>query len=169
MRARLIRAAKVLATGAAVLGALALLKPDTEILALQLYVLLLGGVAIVLLVSAIRDALPVPSDAFERALEPPPPRGDGLGQLADVEREVELSASREFYFHSTLRPFLQQLAADRLRVRHGLALDDPRARELVGPEAWELIRPDREPPRDRAAPGPSAEKLGHVVRALEAL
>ena len=169
MRPRLLRAAKLLAAAAAVLAGLVLLKPDTGLIALRLYLLLSGSVAVVVLIAAIRSVLPVPSGDFERALEPPPSRADQLGQLADVEREVELAVSRAFYFHSTLRPLLQQLAADRLRIRHGVALDDPLARELIGQRAWELIGPDREPPRDRVAPGPRAEQLRHVVQALEAL
>ena len=169
MRPRLLRAVKLLAAGAAVLAGVVLLKPDTGLLALRLYLLLVGSVAVVLLVTAIRSVLPVPSGDFDRALEPPSSRADQLGQLAEVEREVELAVSREFYFHSTLRPLLQQLAADRLRIRHGIALDDPLARDLLGERAWELIRPDRAPPRDRVAPGPPAEQLGQVVQALEAL
>jgi hypothetical protein len=32
-------------------------------------------------------------------------------------------------------------------------LDSPESRRLLGEEVWELVRPDREPPDDRFAPG----------------
>jgi hypothetical protein len=92
------------------------------------------------------------------------------GELTLV-RELELSTYNAFHFHARLRPLLRDIAAHRLRSRYGVALDAeaPRARELVGREAWEVVRPDRPPPADRMAAGPTVAELELVVAELEAL
>jgi hypothetical protein len=66
---------------------------------------------------------------------------------------------------------LREIAALRLRRRYGVELDrEPgRARELVPSAAWEVVRPDRPPPQDRLASGPSLASLGQVVSELERL
>jgi hypothetical protein len=53
--------------------------------------------------------------------------------------------------------------------RYGVDLDSEpgRARELIGASAWEVVRPDRPPPRDRLAPGPPLSSLREVVADLE--
>ena len=50
--------------------------------------------------------------------------------------------------HTRLRPVLVEIAEARL-VRRGLRLerDVEEARRLLGPAAWELVRPDRPAPR----------------------
>ena len=71
--------------------------------------------------------------------------------------------------HYRLRPILREIAQQRLATRHGLTLDRDTAasRAVVGEETWELVRPDREPPDLRYAPGVHAGELRHVVAALE--
>jgi hypothetical protein len=55
--------------------------------------------------------------------------------------------------------------------RRGLQLDRDReeSEELLGPEVWELVRPDRPPPPNRRAPGIAACDLDAVLDRLEAL
>jgi hypothetical protein len=50
-------------------------------------------------------------------------------------------------------------------------LDDgsPETRELLGAEAWELVRPEREPPRDPRGPGLEREVMERIVSRLELL
>jgi hypothetical protein len=57
----------------------------------------------------------------------------------------------------------------RLATRRGLGLDtDTEAvRAVVGEETWELVRPDREPPELRFAPGMAVQQLREVVAVLE--
>ena len=43
-----------------------------------------------------------------------------------------------------------------------------RVRELVG-DLWPLVSPDREPPRNRQAPGPGLAELHQTVESLERL
>jgi hypothetical protein len=69
-----------------------------------------------------------------------------------------------------LRPRLRELATGLLESRHGIVLDDEpeAARALLGDEAWELLRPDRPTPKERAR-GPSPAALERVVVSLERL
>ncbi len=69
-----------------------------------------------------------------------------------------------------LRPVLREIAAARL-ARHGvrLELDDDRARELLGDELWEIVRPGRSLPEDRFGPGLSRGELRGLLERLEAL
>jgi hypothetical protein len=87
-----------------------------------------------------------------------------------VEREVTLATGTAFDVHYRLRPLLQPIATD-LLLRRGVALDgDPaRAAALVGPDAWELVRPDRPAPADRAARGIPLESAARAVDGLERL
>jgi hypothetical protein len=66
---------------------------------------------------------------------------------------------------------LRDVAAHRLRSRYGVELEaEPaRARELVGAAAWDVVRPDRPPPSDRMAAGPTVAELRVVVDELEAV
>jgi hypothetical protein len=91
-------------------------------------------------------------------------------ELAKLEREVELSTQTAFDAHYRLRPTLRHIAASRLRTR-GIDLDAPHgmAEALLGPEAWELTRPDRARPRRHDDPGPALAEVDAAVTALERL
>jgi hypothetical protein len=71
--------------------------------------------------------------------------------------------------HTLLRPVLSEIAEARL-ARRGVQLsrDHDEARRLLGREAWELVRPDRPQPDDRAA-GVAPRELEAVLDILEAL
>ena len=94
-----------------------------------------------------------------------------LPELARLEREVTLSTTTAFDLHFRLRPVLRRISARMLLSRRGIELErqPDAARTLLGEELWELVRPDREPPRDRAAPGLELSSLRTMVDALEAL
>ena len=47
--------------------------------------------------------------------------------------------------------------------------DVAEARRLLGPAAWELVRPDRPRPRNRDAPGIAPRELDEILDSLEAL
>ena len=88
-------------------------------------------------------------------------------ELERLEREVHLSLGNAFYLHHRLRPIFREVASNRLLVRHGVDSTAPRrGDELVGPEAWEWLRPERPEPRDRWAPGPPFAELSSVVARL---
>ena len=54
-------------------------------------------------------------------------------------------------------------------LRRGIDLErsPDRARRLLGPDVWELIRPDRPPPEDRTARGIALADVERAVDALE--
>lgn len=93
---------------------------------------------------------------------------------AELERVLRLIAGAALAgeLHRGLRPLLVEIADGRLR-RRGVQLSDPagalRAREVLGEELWELVRPDRRPPEDRLARGLSRGALERIVATLEEL
>lgn len=152
-------------------GIAALASSGANAIVLDVYLLCIGAVILLALVRVTRAAAVAPrTSAFDTALAAmrrPPAQ---TGELTLV-REVELSTYNAFHFHSRLRPLLRDIAAHRLRSRYAVELDAEaaRARELVGREAWEVVRPDRRPPADRMAAGPTVAELAVVVDQLEAL
>lgn len=148
----------------------ALGRPDDRSLVLDAYVLFVGALTLLLFVHATRTALPAGGgSAFEPALRPvrrPAARPD---ELVRLESQVALAAETAFDLHYRLRPILREIAAHRLSLLRGIDLDaNPEAaRSLVGRSAWELVRPDREPPADRLAPGPPLDELAAALDDLE--
>jgi hypothetical protein len=134
------------------------------------YVLFLGGLLLFGLVQATRTA--APSDepsAFDEARRPRRRLPQRPRELAKLEREVVLAATSAFDVHFRLRPILRDVAAHRLATRRGLALDSGSTpvREALGSELWEIVRPDRPPPRDRLAPGLALPRLRAALAVLE--
>jgi hypothetical protein len=129
------------------------------------YVLVLAGVALAALTRVLRTAseLPPPSD-FEYALRPRTDAPMRPPELIRTEREIQLGTSSSWYLHKRLAPILRDAASAR-------GVDFERrpetARELLGDETWELLRPDRPEPADRGGPGLPLRKLRDVVDTLE--
>ena len=170
MSRRLRRAAVWAFLGA--VGALiaAGVRPGDRGLVLDAYLLFAGGLALLVLVHLTRTVLPTAGRSrFERVLRAPPrprPRPDALGSLA---RRVLLATETAFEVPYRLRPLLREIAAYRLSARRGIDLDaDPEAaRDALGAEAWELVRPDRPVPPDRLGPGLRLSDLRAAVHSLE--
>lgn len=104
------------------------------------------------------------------ALEPRAPEPTRIPELDRLERELYMSAAREFDLHYRLRPVVREIALARLE-RRGLRLDSGSAavRDLLGDDLWKLVSPDREPPRNRQALGPGLADLRQTVESLERL
>jgi hypothetical protein len=154
-----------------VLVGLLLFRPVKAELAIDGYVLVVGGILLLSLVEAATAASPAsrrPSP-FEQALAPPEEERQRPAELARVEREVVLGVSSSFYLHYRLRLLLRELAEQRLADRYAVDLDAPRPeiRAALPDEAWPLIRSDRPPPRNRHAPGIPLDRLHAIVDALE--
>jgi hypothetical protein len=110
--------------------------------------------------------------AFDRAAErggPPPPEPPP-DQLR-ARRTVTFAVRSAGDVHARLRPELAEVVASRLAVGHGLdlAADPGAAERLVGPELWELVRPDRQPPDDSFAPGLPLARIEALLDQVEAL
>ena len=148
-----------------------MIAPGRQELEVDIYVLVLGGFALLVVASALGRIAPREGESLlEEALEPEPPETARIAGLERLEREVALASSREFDLHYRLRPVLREIAEARLE-RRGARLDSasPRARELLGDELWSLTEPDREPPSNRQAPGIGFEELERTVERLERL
>lgn len=171
MREVVSRAAKVvllMSVAAAVVGSA---TSGVGTVLLESYVTAVGAVLLLALVRATRVQAPAggPS-SFESALAAMGRRAPDSRELPLVN-ELRLSRLDAFHLHNRLRPLLSEIAAHRLWLHYGvdLMVEPGRARELVGPAAWELVRPERPPPADRLEPGLPLSKLARVVQDLERL
>lgn len=159
-----------LAIPVTVAAAIALLTSSgAHALALDIYLLVMAGILLLALVRATRVLAPtVRTSQFDRALERMRRSPAESGELV-LARDVTLASSSALHLHMRLRPLLREIAAHRLRTQYGVELDQEpaRARELIGPVAWDVVRPDRPPPEDRLAPGPSLREVTEIVEELE--
>jgi hypothetical protein len=139
-------------------------------LAAELGFVVLGALGAAVCLVALAVHLPDDQRVFESGLRPPVRTDLWPAQLVRLERVVEWSGSSGLDAHSRLRPVLVEIANTRL-ARRGLRLerDVGEARRLLGPKAWDLVRPDRPPPEDRDAPGIALGDLEEILNRLEAL
>jgi hypothetical protein len=96
-------------------------------------------------------------------------RSDGRPSgLVAMERRVGLAVGSAGEAHERLRPLLREIARGRLAAA-GVDLDrrPDAAREMLGPEAWSLVRDDVAAPADRHAHGVDPAALEAAVSALE--
>jgi hypothetical protein len=164
------RAVKVGVAFSAAIGFAALAISGLRDALLEVYLLGIGGVLLLALVRTTSETGSRTKESeFDRAVADlnrryPPDSGE-LTLVHDVQQSV----ASTFHLHMRLRPILREIAAHRLSMRFGVDLrrEPERARELIGVEAWELVRPERPPPSDRLAPGPPASQLSKVVEELE--
>jgi hypothetical protein len=167
-----LRAVKLGLVFSAAIGVIAFALSGLRDILLDVYLLGMGGVLLLALVRTTSERdVPVRGSDFDRAVDEVTRRSPSdSGELA-LLHDVEQSVASGFHLHVRLRPILRQIAAHRLWMRFGVDLDrEPdRAHELVGAEAWELVRPERPPPLDRLGPGPPASRLRLVVEELERL
>jgi hypothetical protein len=128
-----------------------------------------GATGAALCLAALSVRLPAGERVFEASLRPRVTTERWPANLVRLERVVESSRSSGLDAHARLRPVLIEIAEARL-ARRDLRLDrdGAEARQLLGPKAWELVRPDRPPPRDRDAPGITPDDLEEILDALEA-
>jgi len=98
------------------------------------------------------------------------PRSERTRALEELEHAVDFSLGTAFDVHYRLRPHLRRIAAYRLTLR-GVTLDGQpqRARTLLGPDAWELVRPDRPDPEDRGARGLDLASIRRAVEQIGAV
>jgi hypothetical protein len=139
-------------------------------LAIRIYALILCAAALILLAAVLRRTFPRAS-ALRASAGRRPARPDAPATLARIEQEVALGVAGSFDLHHRLRPRLRGLAAELLTSRRGISLQDApgAARDSLGEETWELVRPDRPRPEDRLARGIPIPDLARVVQSLEKL
>ena len=162
--------------GLAVLAVIALvaarmISPGRRDLELDVFILVLGGIGLLVLAAELRRLAPTAERSLvEEALDPEPAEKRPIADLLRLERALSMASARQFDLHYRLRPILRDVAAARLEQR-GLDLDSgrPVVQELLGDELFELTAPDREPPANRLAPGPGVEGLDRTIGRLERL
>jgi hypothetical protein len=146
-------------------------QPGRFELELDVYILVVGGLALFQVVTATREAYPhAARSALVEALHREPAGPLRPPELERLERELTLGVSTAFDLHYRLRPTLREIAGERLASR-GLRLDGGgvTVEDALGEELWELVRPDREPPVRRFATGISPDGARRVIERLEAL
>lgn len=89
--------------------------------------------------------------------------------LESLQLAVELSMSSEFDRHYRLRPWVIETAHGLLASRQSvsLALHPEQAAALLGPDVWELVRPERPEPPGRGRRELDPAELDRLVAALE--
>lgn len=139
-------------------------------LAAEVVFIVVGAIGAAVCLAALAVRLPAAQAVFEPGLRPRVEPDLWPAQLVRLERIVEWSGASGLDAHTRLRPILVEIAETRL-ARRGVRLDRDaaEARRLLGPRAWELVRPDRPPPPDRDAPGIAPRELEEILDALEAL
>lgn len=138
--------------------------PGERRIAVHVYLLFLGALLMLVVVSAVATAAPrARRSDLAAALDERPERTGPVPQLAKIEREVTLAIGNAYDLHTRLLPHLREIAAARLE-RRGLR---------PGPDTlgrwWELLRPDRPEPHERFAPGIPEPELRALVADLEAI
>jgi hypothetical protein len=148
-----------------------MISPGRKELELDVFVLVLGAIGLMVLAAELGRLAPTAEASLvEEALDPEPPEERPIADLLRLERELSMASARQFDLHYRLRPVLRDIASARLEQR-GVDLDSgrPIVRELLGDDLFELTAPDREPPKNRLAPGPGIEGLDRTITRLERL
>ena len=150
----------VLASGACLYVSLAV--PSVRTVTVHSYLLFLGALLMLVVVSGVTAAAPRArrSDFAAALAERPEPAGR-VSQLAKVEREVTLSIGNAHDLHFRLLPHLREIARR----------DSSAGAQRPGPDTlgrwWELLRPDR-PSRQRPVrAGIALADLRELVADLE--
>lgn len=154
-----------LLAGLAAAAALSLvLAFTTGLLQTAATAVLLVGYGVGCWVAFVGAARPGEHEPPEEAAPDPRPQ-----RLVRLERLIAEAADSAAVEHQRLRPLLASITAERLAAVHGFRMDEEpaRAAALLGDQAWELLRPDRPPPRDRRAPGRGVSGLARIVAAIE--
>ncbi len=169
MRGDLWRATRTLVVPTLLLFAVLAFLPGRRELAIRVYALVAAGVALAFMVAVLGRAYPRATPLRMPAQRRSATRRSAPAMLARLEQEVALGSAGSFDLHHQLRPRLRRLAGELLTARRRLSLDRDieKAREVLGEDAWQLVRSDRLPPEDRLSRGIEPEALGRVVTSLE--
>jgi hypothetical protein len=165
----LVRVAGGAVVVALALASLGVVAPVSMERLADAFVLIVGGLLLLVLVRATGAAGGDEGSLYERSLRVARRGAERPGELESLERTVTLASMSAFDLHARLRPILREIAAYRLASGRGLRLDSgsPEVREALGHDLWELLRPDRRPPTDRSAPGLRTDRLAAHVETLE--
>lgn len=171
MSPRLARAVQAAVVVSVVAGAALALTPSHAGVVTRLWLLALALIASVaaagLVATAPQDSPRAPVLWRRRRA----PIIEVPADLDSLQLAVELAMTSEFDRHYRLRPVMVDIAAGLLARRHGVDLfhDQERTSALLGPQLWELVRPDRPEPPGRGRRELDRTELARMVDALEGL
>lgn len=145
------------------------LRPISVREILAAYVLVLTAIALLVLTRMARteEEWERATSELERALAPRKTVRARPAELVRTERDLTLSSTNAGDLHTRLLPQLREVAAARLADRHDVDLAD--ARDVLGEETWEYLRPDRPIPDDRTAHGLPLRSIAALVDTIERL
>jgi hypothetical protein len=145
------------------------LRPVSTREILAAYVLALTCIALVALAreAHVSHDWERSTSELERALAPRTTTRERPTELVRVERDVTLSVANAGELHTRLLPKLRDVATARLAVDRGVSF--AHAREILGDDVWDLLRPDRPAPADRSAPGLPLARIADLVDTIERL
>jgi hypothetical protein len=108
---------------------------------------------------------------FEAALVPGKESMPVFDEFESIRRTVDGARYSAFDVHFMLRPLLRELATSRLRVRRGIELDaqPESASEVLGSEAFALLREGRPAPLNYRRPAMSLQEIERIVKVLESI
>jgi hypothetical protein len=157
------------AAATAALAVTLLVRPGDRSLALDVYFLAVGSLALLAALRVTVGRLP-PEQPSPLDTGAPGSPAERPPDLIELERSVELGAQSEFDLYFRLRPRLRRIAAAKLRAR-GIDLDagNGDAAAALGPTVWELLRPDRPRPDATGSRARSVRSIQAAVEALERL
>jgi len=148
------------------------IRPLSTSRALAIWLLLTTALVLLVLNRRVRSGdAPSRTRRFETALRGPASASSPPLELLRVERELELGIASADYAERRLLPLLRSIATARIGSRRGIELErrPDAARDLLGDDVWELLRPDRPESADRHAPGVPREQVISVIDRLESL
>jgi hypothetical protein len=160
-------ALRLLALPTVALAVIAAAAPGRLELAARIYALVVGAVALVVAIRALRRVDPPetpprgPKRAIDRGRQPPP-------SLARLEQLAALGVASSFDLQYRLAPQLRAIADGLLASRRRIdATSDPgAARDALGEDIWQVVRPG--PVReDRVGRGVSPAQLAQIADSLE--
>ena len=170
MRKDIAGALRALVLPTLVLAVVVAFIPGRVGLVVRIYALVVCAAALTLALTALRRAYP-PETLLRGPSTASPSRRQPPSSLGRIEHEAALGVVGSFDLHYRFVPRLRSIASGLLTSRRRISLDEQPevAREALGEETWEIVRPNRPPPVDRLARGISPEGLGRVVDSLERL
>jgi hypothetical protein len=137
--------------------------PSERSLTLHAYVFAIGGSALLAAVRVAQLRAPHQRSTFEAALARKRPPLAALSQLEKMQRAVTIGCASEADLRQHLLPQLREIAQAQLE----------RTGRRPGPDTlgrwWDLLRPDREAPTDRFAPGLTVAELRELTNDLDRL
>jgi hypothetical protein len=144
-------------------GAVYAVVPSEHSLTLRAYVFAIGGTALLAAVRVVQLRAPRRRSNFDAVLARKRPPLGPISQLEKMQRTVTIGCASEADLHQHLLPELREIAQAQLE----------RSGRRPGPDTlghwWPLLRPDREAPVDRFAPGLGLAELRELTDDLARL